>query len=198
MSATEEVWKDIPGYEGQYQASTFGHIKRLEHVRQSGRRASEKILQPSATGDGHLQVFVGGKLHTVHSLVLLTFVGPRPSDKPHIRHLDDDPSNNKLSNIVYGTAQENALDRERARKAKGLPLRYSKERALQIKAALEKKLAWTYKEMAELGRLFGVSCITVRRIRDGIAWNGLVEISIRTATVIPASGSIRTPRNDPE
>lgn len=29
----EEVWKDIPGYEGQYQASTLGRIRSLDRLK---------------------------------------------------------------------------------------------------------------------------------------------------------------------
>lgn len=46
---------------------------------------------------------------TLHSLVMLTFVGPRPMGFI-IRHLDDDKTNNKLSNLRYGTYSENAID----------------------------------------------------------------------------------------
>lgn len=168
-----EDWKDIPGYEGEYQASTRGRIRRLEHVKKgSGRRSSAKIITASRISDGHYQVGLHGRRFLVHYLVLLTFVGPRPADKPHIRHLDDNPANNRLDNIVYGTAQENALDRERARKADGSSFRYSKERALKIKEALEARLEWTYAEMLKLAESFGVSLKTVRRIKSGEAWSG--------------------------
>jgi hypothetical protein len=46
----------------------------------------------------------------VHSLVLLCFVGARGSGQV-CRHLDGDPSNNRLSNLVWGTPAENHRDR---------------------------------------------------------------------------------------
>ncbi|NIH98089.1 hypothetical protein FHU31_005095 [Mycolicibacterium fluoranthenivorans] len=46
----------------------------------------------------------------VHHLVLLAFVGPRPPGL-HALHCDDDPLNNHLSNLRYGTPSENQHDR---------------------------------------------------------------------------------------
>jgi len=58
-----------------------------------------------------LDVVIDGvpRQRTVHSLVALAFLGPRP---PGIqaRHLDDDVLNNVASNLTYGTASDNGHD----------------------------------------------------------------------------------------
>jgi len=65
----------------------------------------------------HLSVPLGwGNVWFVHRLVLLAFIGP--SDL-QVRHLDGNPTNNNLSNLLYGTAKENAEDREFHRVNKG-------------------------------------------------------------------------------
>jgi hypothetical protein len=48
----------------------------------------------------------------IHVLVLKTFVGECPEGM-ECRHLDDNPSNNRLSNLCWGTKKENAGDRIR-------------------------------------------------------------------------------------
>ncbi len=48
----------------------------------------------------------------VHILVLETFVCPRPPGM-EARHLDGDPANNALSNLQWGTRQENLDDMNR-------------------------------------------------------------------------------------
>jgi hypothetical protein len=48
----------------------------------------------------------------VHHLVLELFVGPRPIGKFAL-HRDDDRSNNHVTNLYWGTAQENHRDRRR-------------------------------------------------------------------------------------
>ncbi len=46
----------------------------------------------------------------VHQLVAWTFIGPQAKGL-HVRHLDDDPTNNNLSNLAYGTPKENERDK---------------------------------------------------------------------------------------
>ena len=46
---------------------------------------------------------------TVHKLVLLAFVGECPPGM-EVRHLDGNPTNNCLSNLVYGTRSQNSYD----------------------------------------------------------------------------------------
>lgn len=63
--------------------------------------------------NGRLEVrlYVDGHAHekSIHSLVALTFIGPRP-DGMVVRHLDGDKLNNRTSNLKYGTHSENVLD----------------------------------------------------------------------------------------
>ena len=47
----------------------------------------------------------------VHQLVAHTYHGPRPSPRHQVRHIDGNPLNNQASNLAWGTAAENALDR---------------------------------------------------------------------------------------
>lgn len=42
-----EIWKDIPGYEGLYQMSNLKNIKSLERYDKRGRLLKEKIMKPS-------------------------------------------------------------------------------------------------------------------------------------------------------
>lgn len=49
----------------------------------------------------------------VHQLLLLTFIGPQPFPGAVGRHLDDNPMNYDLSNLAWGTRQDNADDAKR-------------------------------------------------------------------------------------
>lgn len=57
-----------------------------------------------------------GKINAnyIHRLVLLAFKGP-PPDEHRIEgcHKDGDPTNNRPSNLYWGTSVENAADRKR-------------------------------------------------------------------------------------
>lgn len=107
-------WAPIPGYPG-YEASTDGHIA---HWHRSGRHLPyRRYLKPSALKSGHMLVTVtddAGKTHRryVHRLVLMAFVGV-PEPGMYACHYDDDPSNNHLSNLRWGTAADNGADHRR-------------------------------------------------------------------------------------
>jgi hypothetical protein len=102
--APMEIWKAIPGYEGQYEVSDQGRVK-------SYRRDHEgRFLRPGRMPGGHLSVALGrGNSQCVHKLVLLAFVGPAP-DKHECCHNNGNPADNRLENLRWGTRRENILD----------------------------------------------------------------------------------------
>lgn len=117
----EEIWKDIPGYEGKYQASTEGRIRSLDRkVRgvchftgeEFYRTIKGRILKPGQyCKNGHLSVVLGHGTPgpPVHRLVMLTFVG-EPPDGTEVLHKNGNPQDNRLENLRYGTRTENILD----------------------------------------------------------------------------------------
>ncbi|MHB1652365.1 MAG: NUMOD4 motif-containing HNH endonuclease [Desulfitobacteriaceae bacterium] len=117
----KEIWKDIPGYEGRYQASSLGRIKSLSRKvrgenpytgREFMRTIPERILRPGRyCSGGHLSVVLGhGEAGVpVHQLIMLTFVGTPPDDM-EVLHNNGDPMDNRIENLRYGTRTENILD----------------------------------------------------------------------------------------
>jgi transposase len=73
-----------------------------------------KLLNPSKDNDGYLIVGLTKnkklKTYKVHRLVLETFVGPCPKGMI-CRHLDGNPSNNRLDNLEWSTNSINMKDR---------------------------------------------------------------------------------------
>ena len=98
-----ERWLPIPGFEGHYSVSDRGAVVN----------ARGKTLSPRDTGTGHLQLalYKDNQRHNlqVHRLVLAAFVGPCP-DGMEVRHLNGDPTDNRLTNLKYGTSAENKQD----------------------------------------------------------------------------------------
>lgn len=118
-----EIWRDIPGYEGQYQVSDLGNVRSLDRfitAKASSRAFAHmrfyagKMLRPGPTGKhGHLTVALGkGNSVYVHLAVLLAFVGPVPEGQEG-RHLNTLTSDNRLANLAYGTRSENNMDLHR-------------------------------------------------------------------------------------
>lgn len=60
-----------------------------------------------------VQLGRGNSHRPVHRLVLEAFVGPCPEGMTVGRHLDDDPNNNHISNLAWGTVSDNSKDKVR-------------------------------------------------------------------------------------
>jgi hypothetical protein len=104
-----EVWRDIPGFEGHYQASDMGRVRSLRRKDSAGRIRSGRVLKPNRTSNGYLQVALCGPWGRIskltHNLVCLAFYGKEQNLE--VDHLDEDKENNCLYNLEYVTRQEN-------------------------------------------------------------------------------------------
>lgn len=120
MNATQDTperWLPVPGWEGSYSVSDHGNVRSEARVIRSGdgvRSIPSRLLTPAAKmRTGHLWVGLcrnSSRTHaSIHHLVLEAFVGPRP-DGLIGRHLDDDPKNNHVTNLAWGTVAENNRD----------------------------------------------------------------------------------------
>jgi hypothetical protein len=118
----EEIWKDIPGYEEYYQVSNLGRVKRLErndiiHNYGGAKKVGEKILKEYIDKRKYNGVRVTlckenkTKRFTVSRLVAIAFI-ENANNLPLVEHLDDDPTNNKVNNLKWGTYKSNAKARE--------------------------------------------------------------------------------------
>lgn len=109
----EEVWKDIPGHEGFYQASTFGRIRSMNHVyiRKNGVKRSHKgrIIKTHHYPNGYqFACLVKNGKHiqiSVHRLILITFKGEKKGYE--VNHIDEDKDNNHLDNLEWVTHKYN-------------------------------------------------------------------------------------------
>lgn len=98
-----EEWRDIKGYEGDYQVSSYGRIKSLKW-------GKEKILKLRKDKKGYTVVTLSKNSKTilkkVHRLVAETFM-PNPNNYPQVNHKDENKSNNNINNLEWCTNEYN-------------------------------------------------------------------------------------------
>lgn len=94
-----EEWRDIEGYPGYY-VSSFGNV----------RGPRKEYLKLVENNDGYLKVTLSRNgIHKdmrVNRLVATAFLD-NPDDLPLVMHIDNDPKNNHMLNLAWGTYADN-------------------------------------------------------------------------------------------
>jgi protein gp37 len=156
--------RPVPGYPG-YTVDTLGVVR--------GKRADTRDGLAYDIGDqGHRRVTMhregsprNGERELVHRLVLSTFVR-RPRHREQARHLNGDPADNRLSNLRWGTQEDNWRDRI----DHGARQSYTKLTANEVATI---RLCYSGGESAHaIAQRYGVSDTQVRNIVTGRQWDG--------------------------
>ena len=147
-----EIWKEHPIY-SDYEVSNRGQIR-------SNKTSTPRVMK-THPNPHYLTVRLRhdnkNVTRYVHRLVLETFVGPGEV----CLHIDNDPLNNHLDNLRWGTQVENlqqCRDENRHRWGGASPLTRA-----QADYILKSKLPYKI-----LAKIFGVHLNTIKRIRRGI------------------------------
>lgn len=112
-----EEWRDIPEYEGLYQASDLGRVKRLDRYKNhsSGKGtflSKEKIMKQTKAGVYYsvgLYKDSDFRNYLIHHLVSIVFLNHKPNENNlEIDHKDNQKQNNTLSNLQLITSRKNS------------------------------------------------------------------------------------------
>lgn len=95
-----EIWKDIPGYHGKYQASTLGKIRK---VTPDGQFVE---LRQVLHYDGYLQIRTKDLSGWSHKIIARTFI-PKPENATMVDHLNNIKYDNRVENLEWVTHREN-------------------------------------------------------------------------------------------
>ena len=176
-----EIWRDIPGLVGFYQASSLGRIRSLDRTLHKPeakwgypRRVKGRILV-NKLAKGYAQVNISSADNIkapryVAHLVALAFIGPRP-DGSQVCHNDGNRQNNQPENLRYGTKAENEADKiGHGTIAKGEAIGSSKLTETQVR---EIRVRAVTEPFSEIAARFSVSVASVSNIARGAQWGHL-------------------------
>jgi hypothetical protein len=173
----EERWAAIPGFEGLYEVSSCGRVRRSA----SRMAPASYLLKPRRTWDGYVHYGLSKRRRyrhiKVHRLVALAFLGPPPFPGAHVAHFDGDKTNNHLPNLRWATPAENEADKRRHGRCRGARPgeRHHRAKLTAAQVAELRRLAATGRQFAALAPQFGVARLTAYDAIYGITWKTVSE-----------------------
>lgn len=168
MNNTKETWKPVVGYEGLYEVSDLGRVKKVARTitKADGtiKKVDERILKPSdSNGYQIVGLYRNGvsKPNWVHRLVAQAFI-PNPNKLPEVNHKDEIRANNKLDNLEWISHRDNSnygKHNERISKSKCKPIQQ-----LDLKTGL---IITTYPSLTEASLSIGIYKSTISKVAKG-------------------------------
>jgi len=170
-----EEWRPVVGYEGWYDVSNLGRVRR---AKPGPRTYAGRKLKGSQNQYGYIRVSLckdGRKVYrSIHQLVVMAFLGPYPDGK-QVNHIDGDKTNNRIDNLEYVTSSENSLHsfalglQAPLRGEQNAQSKLTEDNVHEIRQLLGKE------SKAAIARHFDVSRATIRQIAYGNNWAWLEE-----------------------
>jgi len=157
-----EVWLPVEDYADLYEVSNFGNV----------RSRNGRLLKPAAhRGYRHVCLYRdndGGRTRYVHVLVLRAFCGAPPFPGFEVCHNDGDRANNALTNLRWGSRQDNTDDRIRhGRQQRGTRVRTT--RLTEAEVLKMREACRRGQSTRSLAREYGIS--------NSAAWSAIVGAS---------------------
>ena len=201
----EEKKKWIEGYEGFYWITSKGRVISADRYDRFNRHVGGEV-KPQLAGQGYpfVCLYKGGKgkQRYVHRLVAQAFI-PNPENKREVDHIDNDKTNNVVTNLRWVTHKENqnnAITRAKMLEdtskyvsQKGADNPFSRKVRMY---SLEGELLRTFDCLQDAARFAGVTDANIGKVCRGDrfssggyiwAYEGDAKMKIKSAQRIPTN-----------
>lgn len=149
-NSTQEVWKDIQGYEGLYQASNLGRIRSMY---------SNKILKLGITNSGYYSITLSKnkaqKTICVHRIIAFAFIGNPPLANMEVNHKNGNKLDNRENNLEWLTKSENQLHAIKLGYATPFKNREDYSRAKKVIQLKDNIIINTFESTSQAGKITG-------------------------------------------
>jgi hypothetical protein len=167
----QEIWKDIKGYEGLYQISNYGNIKRI--------KSRGRFLKGSVTNKGYRMVVLTKEKKErrifVHRIIAQAFI-PNPDNYPIVNHKNAQKEDNSISNLEWTTI---ALNNKHAGSLGLMSRRGEKHYRSKLNNNQVREIRQLYKlgkvEQKDLAEIYKVSTSTIGNIITRYRWNHVLD-----------------------
>jgi hypothetical protein len=163
-------WRDVPGYEGKYQVSASGDVRRIgggggsKHGRirkQTDHKAGYKAVSLSSANQG--------RSFLVHRIVISAFLGPIP-DGYEVNHINGVKTDNRIENLEFVTRAENIRHAMDTGLINNIGSDNPTSKLTEAQVAEIRILHAGGTGYKNLGRKYGVSWECIRNIIKGRSW----------------------------
>ena len=168
-----EEWRDVVGYEGRYEVSALGRVRRVAPGR--GSAVGRVLKQSARNAKGYLRVNLASadttqRNHFVHHLVAGAFIGQRPVGYL-VLHNNGAATDNRAENLRYGTYAENSADAKRHGTFRTGHVSGEKHGMAKLTAEIVRTIrAIDRPNQRALARKYGVDAGAIRQALLGRTW----------------------------
>ena len=96
-----EIWNDVPGYEGLYEVSNYGKVRNIKT-----KRIMKCTKNPCGYSIIGLRKNNKQHFHVLARIVANVFI-PNPENKTEVNHIDGNKNNNTVSKLEWVNRNEN-------------------------------------------------------------------------------------------
>lgn len=184
----DEIWSAVVGMDATHEVSNMGRVRTIARSYAGGRKRlcgdrsvmkiRQRILDPYMGPRGYLLVSMcanrRSNVRVLHRVVAETFIGPAPSPRHQVNHVDGNKLNNRVDNLEWCTPQENsqhAYDMGLKQPSQGMAhgrAKLTDENVREIRKLLREGLS-----QRKIAKRFGVASPQINRISLRKAWSHL-------------------------